>query len=78
MPVIKSSGEENLRADPSVKTGSTTASPSGSGKDCGGTSNLRANQQTKQGSTNDTPTASKDNRPAGVQNFSGMAKDGGR
>ena len=78
MAVIKSPGTENLRADPSVKTGSTTASPSGSGKDCGGTANLRANEQTKQGSVKDTPTSSKDNRPAGVQNFSGMAKDGGR
>lgn len=73
--VIKSPGTENLRADPSVKSGSPVASPSGGGKDMGGTSNLRADQQTKTGSTKETGTYSRNVKPAGVQSFFGMAKE---
>jgi hypothetical protein len=75
MAVIKSSGEENLRADPHVYSGSQTGSPSSGGKDAGGTSNLRANQQTKQAATKDTGTYSRDVKPAGVQSFRDMAKE---
>lgn len=75
MAVIKSSGEENLRADPHVYNGSEKASPSGGGKDAGGTSNLRANQQTKQAATKDTGTYSRDAKPSGVQKFYDMAKE---
>jgi hypothetical protein len=69
MSVQKASGEENLRADPSVKSGSATASPSGGGKDMGGTSNLRADHQVKSAGMNSTPSGSGDHRPAGVQHF---------
>lgn len=71
MAVQKASGEENLRADPSVKHGSATASPSGAGKDAGGTANLKANPQTKM--SRDLKPASPAQRsidiPRGVQSF---------
>ena len=70
MSMYKASGEENLRANPSVKTGSTKASPSGGGKDAGGTSNLRANQTTKMGRTKVASPAQRSvDTPPGVQSF---------
>jgi hypothetical protein len=75
MSVIKASGEENLRADPSVKAGAATDSPSSGGKDMGGTENLRAEPQTKVGSTKDTPSGSADHRPSGVQHFDSLSGD---
>ena len=69
MSMYKASGEENLRANPSVKTGSTKASPSGGGKDAGGTSNLRANQTTKRAGWKETPGQQSIDVPPGVQTF---------
>ena len=73
MPNFESPGTENMRANHKAMNGADTASPSGGGKDAGGTANLRANPETKQGSTKQTQTFSKDNRPAGVQTFSDKA-----
>lgn len=69
MPVVKASGEENLRADPSVKTGSTKASPSGGGKDAGGTQNRGATTVTKSNPGKRNDTYSRNVKPAGVQTF---------
>jgi hypothetical protein len=69
VPNYSRSGEDNLRADETIKHGAQTDSPSGGGKDMGGTANLRADLQVKSGSAKDTPSASKDNRPSGVQSF---------
>jgi hypothetical protein len=69
--MYKSSGEANLRANESVKSGKMTDSPSGSGKDAGGTSNLRADQKTITAATKSTPSGSKNSIPAGVQTFGG-------
>jgi hypothetical protein len=73
--MYKTDGTENLRANQSVKAGSATDSPSGSGKDCGGTENKRADQKTIQAATKSTPGGSKDARPSGVQNFDSLAGD---
>jgi hypothetical protein len=69
MPTYESPGTANLRANESIKAGKQTESPSGSGKDCGGTANLKADQQTKQAKTKTTTTYSADHRPAGLQTF---------
>lgn len=71
MGVIKTDGTENLRATPTVKTSSTVnASPSGSGKDMGGTENLRADHQNKGPTDRPQPsTYAKDSRPKGVDHF---------
>lgn len=69
MAMYKSNGEENLRANPSVKTGSTKASPSGGGKDAGGTSNLRANQKVMNGKDKPLPTSYNHDVPPGLQSF---------
>ena len=69
MAVVKSSGEENLRADPHVYHNAGNSSPSGSGKDAGGTSNLRANQQVKNGKDKPLPTAYNHDVPPGLQSF---------
>ena len=69
MPVTKSTGEENLRADPKVKTGSTTASPSGSGKDAGGTENTKADHKVFDGSDKPSPTSYRHDVPPGLQSF---------
>ena len=65
----EASGEENLRADAKVKNGSEKASPSGGGKDAGGTANLGATTQTKAGSTKQVTTYSRNVKPSGVQTF---------
>jgi hypothetical protein len=69
MPNYERSGEDNLRADETIKHGAQTDSPSGSGKDMGGTANLRADQQVKSASDSRSPSYSKDNRPSGLQSF---------
>jgi hypothetical protein len=66
--MYKASGEENLRADHRAKTGAMTESPSGSGKDAGGTSNLKETTMTKQAESK-SPGAAKGKWPAGVQSF---------
>jgi hypothetical protein len=75
MPSYESPGTANMRADPSVKSATPITSPSGAGKSVGGTENKRANEQTKQAAFHPTPSGGKDSRPAGVQNFSGMARE---
>ena len=75
MPSYESPGTANLRADAHVYRGKLTDSPSSGGKDMGGTENLRAATQTKRAEGKSTPGGSADKRPAGVQNFSGMARD---
>jgi hypothetical protein len=69
MPNYERSGEDNLRADETIKHGSQTDSPSGGGKDMGGTANLRADQQVKSASDSRHPTQAKDSRPSGLQSF---------
>jgi hypothetical protein len=69
VPVIKSDGVENLRANPTVKSGRDNDPPSAKGSDAGGTDNKRADQQVKSGPAKDTPGSTKDHRPAGVQHF---------
>ena len=69
MAVIKASGEENLRANPSVKSGSMTESPSGGGKDMGGTENLRANFKVLNGADKPLPTDYNHDVPPGLQSF---------
>lgn len=44
----RGTGTEPLRSDPKPITGSVTASPSGAGKDAGGTENMKAQTQTFQ------------------------------
>ena len=73
--MYKASGEEHLRSDKQIKSAAVVASPSGSGKDCGGTDNTRADEKTLQAAINSTPSGSADTRPAGVQNFDSMAGD---
>ena len=72
------SGEENLRANPSVKYNAGKDHPNMKGEDVGGTSSPRVTQVTKRAAFNDTPAGSQKAKPAGVQNFDGMAKEGGR
>ena len=69
MPNYTSPGTENLRADAKVKAGADTASPSGSGKDAGGTANLGTSAVTKRAEANSTPGSAKGSHPAGVQTF---------
>lgn len=71
----EASGEENLRADPSVKAGGENASPSGAGKDTGGKDNPRANFQVKANPGKTVGTYAKDSRPSGVDKFRDMAKE---
>ena len=73
--MYKASGEENLRADEATKSASPNASPSGSGKDMGGTSNLRADEKVMSAAGDKTPTGSADARPSGLQNFDSLAGD---
>ena len=69
-------GTDNMRADHTVKSGSATPSPSGSGKDMGGTENTRADQMTKtSGTVKSTPGSGQGRKPAGVQSFTAMAKE---
>lgn len=70
MDMYKSSGEENLRADAKVKSAEAITSPSGSGKDMGGTENLKADHKAM-GPTDrpGPPSYAKDSRPKGVQTF---------
>lgn len=44
----RGTGTEPLRSDPTPITGSVTASPTGAGKDAGGTENMKAQPQTFQ------------------------------
>jgi hypothetical protein len=69
--MYKSSGEANLRANEMTKSGKMTDSPSGSGKDAGGTENKRADQKTITAATKSTPSGSENHKPAGVQTFGG-------
>lgn len=65
----EASGEQNLRAEARVHAAQPNASPSGAGKDAGGTENRGATTVAKQGSVKETPSASRDVRPAAVQTF---------
>jgi hypothetical protein len=71
MPDYSTSGTENLRADATVKTGSTTASPSGGGKDAGGTESPKVERKNfEAGNTRPaSPPQESLDRPAGVQEF---------
>jgi hypothetical protein len=69
MSVQKADGTANLRADPSVKSGSATASPSGGGKDMGGTENKRADHKVFDGKDKPEPTDYRHDVPDGLQNF---------
>lgn len=76
MSVQKASGEENLRANPSVKAGSGDKSPAKAGKDYGGTENLRANYRVHTaGKTQTTPGGGSDHRPAGLDHYDSLAGD---
>lgn len=75
---IQSSGEGNLRADPSVKHGSTNDSPSSGGKDVGGKDNMRAEQKTFDGKDKPLPTSYRHDVPPGLQSFDDNGqKEGG-
>ena len=78
MASYESPGTDNMRANASVKYNAGKDSPSGKGESAGGTDSPRANTQTFQAGFNDTPSGSQRAKPAGVQNFDGMAKEGGR
>jgi hypothetical protein len=70
MDMYKASGEENLRADHRVKAGAMTESPSGAGKDAGGTSNLKETTMTKVGATKEaSPGQRSIDTPPGLQSF---------
>jgi hypothetical protein len=70
MPTYESPGTANLRANESIKAGKQTESPSGSGKDCGGTSNLKEKTAVKVGRTKETnPRQRSIDIPGGVQSF---------
>lgn len=71
MAVDRSPGTENLRADAHAYSGKDNSSPSGAGKDMGGTANLGATTQVKSNDGKRTSTFAKDSRPAGVQSFNG-------
>jgi hypothetical protein len=78
MAVQKASGEENLRANETIKTGKMTDSPSGSGKDAGGTENLRASYKVLNGADQPTPTDYQHDVPPGIQSFDDNGqKEGG-
>lgn len=77
MPSYESPGTSNMRADQTTKSAGPAELASAAGKATGGTDNLRANNQTFRAGFHDTPSGT-DHRPAGVQNFDGMAKEGGR
>lgn len=51
MPNYSASGTENLRANPNIYTSQSPESPSGNGKDAGGTTNLGSSPQTFQAGT---------------------------
>jgi hypothetical protein len=87
MSVRKSSGEENLRANPSVKSGSAS-DPDGSPKqqsidippklqqfDDDSASGMRSDYAVKAAGPKDTPSGSADHRPAGVQGFDSLSGD---
>jgi hypothetical protein len=71
MAVQKASGEANLRANPSVKSGKQTESPSGAGKDMGGVDKTRGDHKVMSSDRPMPVTYEKDVRPSGVQHFSG-------
>ena len=68
--MYKASGEANLRANETIKSGKMTDSPSGSGKDMGGTDNKRADQKVMHAAERSTPSGS-NHLPSGVQKFNG-------
>jgi hypothetical protein len=68
VPNYTSPGTENLRADPHVYSGKQTDSPSGGGKDAGGTANLKEKTTTKQAPSKQ-PSGGSKHWPAGVQQF---------
>jgi hypothetical protein len=72
MAVTKTDGTANLRAEPHVYTATQTDSPSGGGKDAGGTANLKETTTTKSNPGKSAPGGSpRDKWPAGVQSFDG-------
>lgn len=74
----KSSGEENLRANASVKSADPNSSPSGKGKDMGGTDNMRANFKVLAGDAKPLPTGYNHDVPPGLQSFDDNGqRDGG-
>ena len=76
--IQKASGEENLRANPKVKSAGNTPSPSGSGKDAGGKENLRANAKVFDGKDKPLPTSYNHDVPPGLQSFDDNGqKEGG-
>ena len=76
--MYESPGTENLRADPTVKSGTPVASPSGSGEDAGGTENLKADFQVFNGADKATPTSYRHDVPPGLQSFDDNGqKEGG-
>jgi hypothetical protein len=76
--MYKSSGDANLRANESAKSGKMTDSPSGSGKDCGGTENKRADYKVLNGADRGTPTNYQHDVPPGLQSFDDNGqKEGG-
>ena len=77
MPTYSASGEENLRANPSVKSATPISSPAGAGKSVGGTENLRANQQTFDGGDKPLPTTYRHDVPPGLQSFDDNGQNAG-
>ena len=71
--MYKSDGVANLRADETTKNAAPTASPSGSGKDCGGKENLKADYKVMSAAGDKTPSGSASHTPSGVQHFNGEA-----
>jgi hypothetical protein len=78
MDMYKASGEENLRADHRVKAGAMTESPSGSGKDAGGTENKKADFKVFNGADKSPPKNYRHDVPPGLQSFddNGQKADG--
>lgn len=74
--VIKSTGEDNKRADFEQHTsGTLKLSGAGMGESVGGTDNKRAKFQVKSGKAKITTPAGTDRHPEGRQSYNGMARD---
>ena len=73
MGVDRASGTENLRANETIKSGTATQSPSGGGKDCGGTDSPKADLKVMTAAVKGSPTGGANHIPAGVSKYNGEA-----
>lgn len=69
MAVVKTDGTANLRAEPHVYAEAGNTSPSGGGKDCGGTDSPQVTVVTRSNPGKTAPTSWADKHPP-VQTYS--------